>query len=534
VQALEAKLEQSRSALQNLLDVGSAEPGQSASDQPLRPQEGIVERQTANPGSQPVDGNTTPTDSAATATPLPQLANSVPPANSDEQSAADNTSEEAKPAPEVEQAQKSLSEAQAAAAEAEKSVASVASRLELLERSIQLTREARDVAEANAENAQETMQTLQRELNTRLDAGEQGSQLGSLRQQIQAERDRWRQFEDAADREASELDKLQAERAFLLTEQLTALRAAEEKHLKAEEAEKELQRVENPFSLRNLQSWVLDHGPRVFVIVLGMVVTLWLLRVAAHRIIRFLIASGGRGSAEEREQRAQTLVSVFQNTGRIVVYAGGGLMILDELSIPVAPLLGGVAVVGLAVAFGAQNLIKDYFYGFMILSESQYGVNDVVRIADTAGLVERITLRITVLRDLEGVVHFIPHGEVTKVSNMTHGWSRAMFDIGVAYKEDTDRVMDVLIEIANDLREDRDFAPLILDSPEMLGVDAFGDSSVVIKFLIKTKPLKQWAVKREMLRRIKQRFDELNIEIPFPHRTVFHRNENVAKCENAG
>ena len=128
----------------------------------------------------------------------------------------------------------------------------------------------------------------------------------------------------------------------------------------------------------------------------------------------------------------------------------------------------------------------------------------------------------TVLRDLEGCVHFVPNGEITSVTNMTHGWSRALFDIGVAYKENVDQVMEVILEVGKELRKDPQFRTLILEDPTMLGVDSFGDSAVVIKFFIKTRPLQQWTVKRELLRRLKNRFDELGIEIPFPHRTVYH------------
>jgi small conductance mechanosensitive channel len=151
-------------------------------------------------------------------------------------------------------------------------------------------------------------------------------------------------------------------------------------------------------------------------------------------------------------------------------------------------------------------------------------VNDVIKIGDISGQVERISLRTTVLRDLEGRVHFVPHGQITSTTNMTHGWSRAVFDIGVAYKEDVNRVMDVLVELGKQLRRDPEFGPLILEDPVMLGVDSLADSAVVLKFFLKTRPLRQWPVKRELLRRIKVAFDELGIEIPYPHRTVFHRH----------
>jgi small conductance mechanosensitive channel len=255
-----------------------------------------------------------------------------------------------------------------------------------------------------------------------------------------------------------------------------------------------------------------------------MVVLLWLSRALEGRIVRLLAGRSGHGTIAEREDRAKTLASVFHNAAYVVVIAGGILMVLREF-VDVVPLMGGVAVIGLAVAFGAQNLIRDYFYGFMILLENQYCINDVVKICGIGGLVERVTLRVTVLRDLEGIVHFIPNGQITSVSNMTHGWSRALFNIGVAYKEDVDQVMKVLVDLGKELRADSTFRQHILDDPEMLGVDSFDDSAVTIKFFIKTRPLQQWMVKRAMLRRIKKKFDELGIEIPFPHRTIFHHYE---------
>jgi small conductance mechanosensitive channel len=228
-------------------------------------------------------------------------------------------------------------------------------------------------------------------------------------------------------------------------------------------------------------------------------------------------------------------VGVFHNATSVVIVAGGILMLLQEAGIPIAPLLGGAAVFGLAVAFGAQNLIRDYFYGFVILLENQYKINDVVKIGALSGSVERITLRMTVLRDGEGCVHFLPNGGISSVTNMTHGWSRSVFEISVAYKEDIDRVMGLLVELGKELREDPDYAAMILDDLTMLGVDALTDSAVTVKFFIKTRPLKQWEIKRELLRRIKIRFDRLGIEIPFPQRVVHHRlEEGAAAPSSAG
>lgn len=151
-------------------------------------------------------------------------------------------------------------------------------------------------------------------------------------------------------------------------------------------------------------------------------------------------------------------------------------------------------------------------------------VNDVVKIDDVSGQVERITLRMTVLRDWEGCVHFIPHGAISRVSNSTQGWSRAVFNIGVAYDADIDHVMNVLADLARQLREEPEYGSLILEDMEMLGVDELGESAVVIRFVVKTRPLKNWLIRRELLRRIKNKFDQLGIEIPYPTRTLLHRN----------
>ncbi len=281
-------------------------------------------------------------------------------------------------------------------------------------------------------------------------------------------------------------------------------------------------KLDNPFSPRNLLQWVLDHGPRLLLILVAM----YALRMAAllfsQRIVEVLARGGARGSHEEREDRARTLMGVFHNAASIVIVVGSILMACEEVGIAVGPLMGGAAVLGLAAAFGTQNLIRDYFHGFMILLENQYKLNDIIKVGDISGQVERITMRVTILRDLEGNVHFVPNGRIESVTNMTHGWSRALLEVRIGYNEDADRVMGILIDLADELRHDPNFAPLILDDAEMLGVDSLGESALVVKFTIKTRPLKQWAVRREMLRRIKHRFDELNIQIPGPRVSLSH------------
>jgi small conductance mechanosensitive channel len=322
--------------------------------------------------------------------------------------------------------------------------------------------------------------------------------------------------------------------AAVQQEMVDTARVASEKRAAAEVAQQAVREMQNPFTLRNITQWLLDHGPKLAAILLGTLAIYLAIKLVGRQLAGIMARAGRRGTAHERENRAVTLMSVFRNVALITVVAGGALMGLEEVGIPIVPLMGGAAVIGLAVAFGAQNLVRDYFGGFMILLEDQYGIGDVVKIGDTAGAVEQITLRVTVLRDVEGTVHFIPHGSITMVSNMTHTWSRALLEIGVAYKEDTDRVMDVMLDVARELRKDADFGPLMLDEPEMMGVDNFGDSAVTIKMCVKTHPLKRWHVKRELLRRLKHRFDEAGIDIPFPHRTVFvHQAADAEHADRA-
>lgn len=434
---------------------------------------------------------------------------------------------------EVAEAEQELERTQEAAKQAEEELAQVEERLQTLSKDIDLERVALEAARKRADNAEETLETLRAELQQKSEAGAPAEELEALRENINDAQQRLETARTEAREHSLELDRLQTQHAELLAEQGAALAQAEVEQQRQAEAEKRLQALQNPFALRNVARWFAERGPKILFILLGAFLVHWLLRLSRPRLVRVMMRGASRESRVERENRAQTLVGAFYNAARIALYVGVLLMILDAAAIPIAPLLGGAAVVGLAIAFGAQNLIKDYFYGFMILLENQYSVNDVVQIAGIAGLVERIDLRMTVLRDLEGVVHFVPHGNVTTVSNMTHGWSRALFEIGVAYKEDMDRVMAELIDLGRELRRDAEFSEVILDDPEMLGVDAFGDSAVMIKFFIKTKPLQQWAVKRELLRRIKKRFDEIGIEIPFPHRTVYHRYETDGQREGA-
>jgi small conductance mechanosensitive channel len=257
---------------------------------------------------------------------------------------------------------------------------------------------------------------------------------------------------------------------------------------------------------------------RVAVIVLLAVVA----KVAAGRLIRLLrvrITSGIEDPAQVR--RLETVARALRYVATAVIILIAGLLVLSELGVSIAPILGAAGIVGLAVGFGAQSLVKDYFSGFFLLLENQIARGDVVRIADHAGLVEDITLRYVRLRDYSGNVHYVPNGLITTVTNMSRDFSYALMDVGVAYREDLDAVFAAIRETGRALQEDPGFAGRILEPLEIAGVEELGDSAVVVRCRIKVRVLEQWSVRREFLRRIKTAFDSRGIEIPYPHLTLY-------------
>lgn len=252
---------------------------------------------------------------------------------------------------------------------------------------------------------------------------------------------------------------------------------------------------------------------------IAMMVVKSLLRRLEHRLIQ-------RGKEEgevptESAKRAETLVRLLRQGVIIAMWVVVLLVILRQMGVDVGPLLASAGVVGLAIGFGAQNLVRDVISGFFMILENQVRVGDVAIVNGTGGLVEAINFRTIVLRDLAGTVHVFPNGTVTTLSNMTKEWSAYVFNLGIAYKEDVDRVSEIIRSVAQTLREDPHFGALMIDDAEIFGLDQFGDSSVVIKGRLKTKPIKQWEVGREFQRRIKQAFDEQGVEIPFPHRSIY-------------
>jgi moderate conductance mechanosensitive channel len=276
--------------------------------------------------------------------------------------------------------------------------------------------------------------------------------------------------------------------------------------------------------LTPIASWMGQNGWRIaFIIIISMVVVV----AIAHLIPRALEKAVARRPGEPNEElkkRANTLSRVTVNITQIVILSIAAFMVLSELQIDIAPILAGAGVVGLAIGFGAQSLVKDLLAGLFVIVESQYHVGDVVKIADISGLVEDINLRRTILRDLDGVVHIVPNGEIRVASNFTKEWSRVNLNVSVGYGEDLDHAIEVINKVGKELADDTQWAPLILKPPQVLRVDKLGESGVDIKILGDTKPMRQWDVMGELRKRLKESFDREGIEIPWPHTKIYFGN----------
>lgn len=262
---------------------------------------------------------------------------------------------------------------------------------------------------------------------------------------------------------------------------------------------------------------------RILVILLLAWAAIRVARLGLNRIENRMIRRAeheGAGSGEALK-RADTLTKLLRQGVWILILAMAILMVLQEIGVSIAPVLASAGIAGLALGFGAQNLVRDVISGFFLILENQVRVGDVAIVNGTGGSVEELNFRTLVLRDLSGVAHIFPNGGIQTLANMTKGWSAYVFDIGVAYKEDTDRVVDLIRRVVADMREDEEWGAAISEDVEVFGVDKLADSAVVIKGRLRTYPSKQWAVGREFLRRIKRCFDAEGVEIPFPHRSLY-------------
>jgi len=260
---------------------------------------------------------------------------------------------------------------------------------------------------------------------------------------------------------------------------------------------------------------------RIIGIIAGAYVIVKIVNLAVAQMER--LVDGKDLTLSEAQKRAKTLGKIINSAAIVIVVSVSIMMILSEFGMDITPIITGAGIVGLAVGFGAQNLVRDIISGFFLILEDQIRVGDVAKINGIGGTVENIRLRTTILRDSEGTVHIFPNGEIKQVANLTKEYSYYLIDLGVAYKENVDRVMEVLSQIGADLQKDPEYSSLILAPLEVMGVDDFSSSQVIIKIRIKTLPLKQWTVGRELRRRIKNVFDSKKIEMPFPQIDVHFR-----------
>jgi small conductance mechanosensitive channel len=275
-------------------------------------------------------------------------------------------------------------------------------------------------------------------------------------------------------------------------------------------------------------TWLRLHGPElVLLTIIGLVLVLAATALLPRVIRRSTLRSAEDQTEEELNKRVDTLSGVLVAASQAVVIAVISFMMLSEIGLNISPILAGVGVVGIAIGFGAQSLVKDILAGLFILMENQYRKGDVVKIADTSGLVEDINLRRTLLRDLDGVVHSVPNGEIRVASNLTKGFSRVNLNISVAYDTDLNRAIEVINRVGRELAQDPAWAPDLLTPPQVLRVDNLGDSGIDIKITADTRPTRQWPVTGELRLRLKKVFDEEGIEIPWPHTKVYFGNAPV-------
>jgi small conductance mechanosensitive channel len=286
-----------------------------------------------------------------------------------------------------------------------------------------------------------------------------------------------------------------------------------------------------PELFKTISSWLTTSWIKV----IGILITLIILSQMSKWIEKWLerfIPEKDSLQAAEAKKRTQTLGNILRHALLIVITFIAVLTILGELGIQLGPLLATAGIGAVALGFGAQSLVKDVISGFFIILENQYRIGDAVDVAGVSGLVESVSLRKTVLRDLEGRVHTIPNGEIKVATNLSKEWSRAVVDIGISYREDIDQIITLLSEIGKELAEEEPYKSAILEPMQILGVEQFKESEIIIRMIVKTVPLKQWEVSRELRRRIKNRFDEKGIQIPFPHRLLFWGDKEELKVKS--
>ena len=278
--------------------------------------------------------------------------------------------------------------------------------------------------------------------------------------------------------------------------------------------------------------WSLSHGIKIIVIAVGAFLLNRIVSRVIIKAVRIAVVPDSSSSEESEKKREDTLIRIFNGAMGIAILLLAVLMILQETGLEIAPLLAGAGIVGLAFGFGGQYLIRDIISGLFIILENQYRIGDVVNLNGTGGLVEDISLRMTTLRDMNGTVHHIPHGEIKIVSNLSKNFARVNLDIGIAYNSNLEHVINIINRTGNELAGDPLFRDFIISPPQFLRVEEFGDSAIIVKILGETKPLRQWEISGEFRKRIKAAFDKEGIVIPFPQRVIHKADEELIREQN--
>ncbi len=475
------------------------------------------------PDIPPVSPATAPAASAPTVPPATQMLvpGAVPGQTTTSPSPATSKPETAEQIEARREAEKLEAEAQVA----EQELVSFVERKRALEAQIDIEQTLLDTAKESRKNLDLAADGARANLQRLIDAGATKAELRKAERSIDNIQKLQRQNREEIDERRAYLDTLYERRNNLNDEQVAVTQETEAKRQEAAKARKRTVWLESPLHPRNVGNWLMVRGPRILLVIVAAWALLALVRVSSHRIARTLVYKVG-APRQRGTNRADTLALSFQSALSLLIMVAAVLLAFQEAGVDIKTVLGGAAILGVAFAFGAQNLMRDYFTGFMIVLEDQYELGDLVTIGDITGTVEKLNMRTTVLRDLEGRVHFIPNGEIKSVTNRTYVWGRALLDIPVGLKEDPDRVMAVIRAVEEEFRADPETGSWVTGDPVMLGVDKFSEYGMIIKTFVQTQPDKIFAAKRELLRRIKKRFDEEGIEISVPHRTLLQPKDN--------
>ncbi|HEX5113336.1 MAG TPA: mechanosensitive ion channel family protein [Saprospiraceae bacterium] len=267
-------------------------------------------------------------------------------------------------------------------------------------------------------------------------------------------------------------------------------------------------------------TWLIEDGLRVLIIIVMAFLAIKIMARIIRKAIKVVVRSHGEAERSSELKREQTLERILVGAFVITVLVVALLMILQQLGVKIGPILAGAGIVGLAVGFGGQYLIRDLISGLFIVLENQYRIGDVVTLNSTGGLVEDITLRMTTLRDMDGTVHHVPHGEIKIVANLSKRFARVNINLGISYSEDLDKVIGVINRVGQKMADDDYWGKMITSPPVFLRVEDFGDSAIILKIVGETLPIRQWEVSGELRKRLKQTFDKEGIEIPFPQRVI--------------